>query len=80
MWVAQSPDAAVITLPDPLTPTFAAASSLTFTGERFLPEVRGAKNIEGPEFCPEYSPTYYTVYFEDPCGNRLEVCCRTAKS
>ena len=39
----------------------------------------GARNIEGPEFCPEYSPTYYAVYFEDPCGNRLEVCCRTAK-
>ena len=39
----------------------------------------GARNIEGPEFCPEYSPTYYAVYFEDPCGNRLEVCCRTAE-
>ena len=38
-----------------------------------------AKNIEGPEFCPEYTPTYYAVYFEDPCGNRFEVCCRTAK-
>ena len=39
----------------------------------------GAKNIEGPDFCPEYTPTYYAVYFEDPCGNRFEVCCRTAK-
>jgi len=38
----------------------------------------GAKQIEGPEFCPEYSPTYYAVYFEDPSGNRFEVCCRTA--
>ena len=38
-----------------------------------------ADNIEGPMFCPEYSPTYYAVYFDDPCGNRLEVCCRTAK-
>jgi len=38
----------------------------------------GARNIEGPEFCPEYSPTYYAVFFEDPCGNRFEVCCRTA--
>ena len=37
-----------------------------------------ARNIEGPMFCPEYSPTYYAVYFDDPCGNRLEVCCRTA--
>ena len=39
----------------------------------------GAKNIEGPEFCPEYTPTYYAVYFEDPCGNKFELCCRTAK-
>jgi extradiol dioxygenase family protein len=38
----------------------------------------GAKNIEGPEFCPEYTATYYAVFFEDPCGNRLEVCCRNA--
>jgi catechol 2,3-dioxygenase-like lactoylglutathione lyase family enzyme len=38
----------------------------------------GARQIEGPEFCPEYSATYYAVFFADPCGNRLEVCCRTA--
>ena len=40
----------------------------------------GARNIEGPMFCPEYSPTYYGVFFEDPCGNRFEVCCRTVKT
>ena len=39
----------------------------------------GARNIEGPEFCPEYTPTYYAVYFEDPCGNKFELCCRMAK-
>jgi predicted enzyme related to lactoylglutathione lyase len=38
----------------------------------------GAKNVEGPMFCPEYSSTYYGVFFDDPSGNRLEVCCRTA--
>ena len=38
----------------------------------------GARNVEGPEFCPEYTPTYYGLFFEDPCGNRLEVCCRIA--
>jgi catechol 2,3-dioxygenase-like lactoylglutathione lyase family enzyme len=38
----------------------------------------GARNIEGPELCTEYSPGYYAVFFEDPCGNRLEVCCRCA--
>ena len=39
----------------------------------------GARNVEGPMFCPEYTPTYYGLFFEDPCGNRLEVCCRLAK-
>jgi catechol 2,3-dioxygenase-like lactoylglutathione lyase family enzyme len=36
----------------------------------------GAKNIEGPELCVEYSPGYYAVFFEDPDGNKLEVCYR----
>jgi catechol 2,3-dioxygenase-like lactoylglutathione lyase family enzyme len=39
-----------------------------------------ARNIEGPMFCPEYSPTYYGVFFEDPSGNRLEVCSRCVGS
>jgi predicted enzyme related to lactoylglutathione lyase len=33
----------------------------------------GAQNIEGPM---QYEPGYYAVFFEDPCGNRLEVCHR----
>ena len=33
----------------------------------------GARNIEGPI---DYAPGYYAVFFEDPCGNRLEVCHR----
>jgi len=36
----------------------------------------GGRHVEGPMFCPEYSPTYYGLFFEDPSGNRLEVCCR----
>ena len=36
----------------------------------------GARNIGGPRECPEYSPTYYAVFFEDPFGNCLEVCYR----
>lgn len=36
----------------------------------------GARNREGPMLCPEYSPTYYAVFFDDPSGNHLEVCCR----
>ena len=33
----------------------------------------GARNIEGPM---DYEPDYYAVFFEDPCGNRLEACHR----
>lgn len=40
----------------------------------------GARNVEGPMFCPEYSPTYYGMFFDDPCGNRLEICCRVAQA
>lgn len=36
----------------------------------------GARNVEGPGY---ESPTYYAVYFEDPCGNRLEICHRTQR-
>ncbi|MBV9129472.1 MAG: VOC family protein, partial [Verrucomicrobia bacterium] len=34
----------------------------------------GARNVEGPGWEDE---TYYAVFFEDPCGNRLEICHRT---
>jgi catechol 2,3-dioxygenase-like lactoylglutathione lyase family enzyme len=33
----------------------------------------GARNMEGPM---DYDPGYYAVFFEDPCGNRLEICHR----
>jgi catechol 2,3-dioxygenase-like lactoylglutathione lyase family enzyme len=33
----------------------------------------GARNIEGPM---DYAPGYYAVFFEDPAGNRLELCHR----
>jgi catechol 2,3-dioxygenase-like lactoylglutathione lyase family enzyme len=36
----------------------------------------GGKNLEGPELCVEYSPGYYAAFFEDPDGNKLEVCYR----
>jgi catechol 2,3-dioxygenase-like lactoylglutathione lyase family enzyme len=36
----------------------------------------GGRNLEGPELCADYSPGYYAVFFEDPDGNKLEVCCR----
>ena len=36
----------------------------------------GGTNLEGPEICAEYSPGYYAFFFEDPDGNKLEICCR----
>ena len=41
---------------------------------RLLHEI-GAENIEGPEYYE--SAEYYAVFFEDPSGNRLEVCYRS---
>ena len=34
----------------------------------------GAQNVSGPRDCPEYSETYYAVFFDDPSGNPLEIC------
>lgn len=34
----------------------------------------GARNIEGPGY--DEGPGYYALFFEDPCGNRLEICHR----
>lgn len=34
----------------------------------------GGRNVSGPRACPEYSPSYYAVFFDDPSGNCLEVC------
>ncbi len=34
----------------------------------------GARNMSGPRACPEYSASYYAAFFDDPCGNPLEIC------
>ena len=39
----------------------------------------GARAIEGPELCPEYSGHYYAVFFEDGEGNRYEICSRSRR-
>lgn len=39
----------------------------------------GACLVEGPEYCFDYSPGYYAVFFEDFDGNKWEVCCRNAR-
>jgi catechol 2,3-dioxygenase-like lactoylglutathione lyase family enzyme len=36
----------------------------------------GGKALEGPEVCRGYSPGYYACFFEDPDGNKLEICYR----
>jgi catechol 2,3-dioxygenase-like lactoylglutathione lyase family enzyme len=38
----------------------------------------GGHAIEGPEYCHDYSPGYYAVFFEDMDGNKWEICCRSA--
>jgi catechol 2,3-dioxygenase-like lactoylglutathione lyase family enzyme len=38
-----------------------------------LAQSAGARNMEGPM---SYEPGYYAAFFEDPCGNRLEICHR----
>ena len=35
----------------------------------------GARNVEGPGY--DEGPGYYAVFFEDPSGNRLEICHRS---
>ena len=39
----------------------------------------GACAVEGPEYCHDYTPGYYAVFFEDVCGNKWEVCFRDAR-
>lgn len=39
-----------------------------------LARVSGAQNMEGPM---DYEAGYYAAFFEDPSGNRLEICHRT---
>lgn len=36
----------------------------------------GARNIEGPAYEDAH---YYAVFFEDPSGNRLEICYRESE-
>lgn len=40
----------------------------------------GGLNMEGPELCRDYSPGYYAVFFEDPSGNKLEICFRESRA
>lgn len=39
----------------------------------------GGRHLEGPALWREYSPRYYAVFFEDPSGNKLEICSRETR-
>ena len=39
---------------------------------------KGGRQIEGPGYLE--GPGYYAIFFEDPSGNRLEICHRVAGS
>ena len=52
-----------------------SAPSCTFVNE--VAEVvrrHGGRNIEGPAYFEQHHPTFYAVFFEDPLGNKFEVC------
>ena len=58
--------------PGPTRVAFDAPSRGTVDAIRiYLPAI-GAENIEMT--AGEYGPNYYAVFFEDPDGNKLEVC------
>ena len=52
-----------------------AAPSTDFVDEvARVVRTHGAQKVDGPGYFPEHHPTFYAVFFEDPLGNRLEVC------
>jgi catechol 2,3-dioxygenase-like lactoylglutathione lyase family enzyme len=58
--------------PNPNRVAFAAPSRGTVDAVfTYLPAI-GARNIEPPD--EAYGPKYYACFFEDPDGNKLEVC------
>jgi catechol 2,3-dioxygenase-like lactoylglutathione lyase family enzyme len=55
--------------------SFAAESRQTVDAMAAAARAAGARAMEGPALETQYGPTYYAVFFEDPDGNKLEVCC-----
>jgi predicted enzyme related to lactoylglutathione lyase len=52
-----------------------AAPSTAFVDEvADVVRTHGGQNIEGPQYFDQHHPTFYAVFFEDPLGNRFEVC------
>jgi catechol 2,3-dioxygenase-like lactoylglutathione lyase family enzyme len=55
---------------------FGAASHAEVDRIAYAARDAGAKAFEGPGVCPEYTPVYYAAFFEDPDGNKYEICHR----
>jgi catechol 2,3-dioxygenase-like lactoylglutathione lyase family enzyme len=55
---------------------FAASSRAEVDRLAAVAKAAGARAFEAPHVCTEYTPTYYAAFFEDPDGNKLEICHR----
>jgi catechol 2,3-dioxygenase-like lactoylglutathione lyase family enzyme len=69
-WFGITEDAAMT--PNALRIAFAAPSRGTVDAIATILPAIGARNIELPD--EAYGSAYYACFFEDPDGNRLEVC------
>ncbi|MBV9333211.1 MAG: VOC family protein [Candidatus Eremiobacteraeota bacterium] len=65
---------------DPQARPTATRIALAAPSRAFVDEVarvvreHGAREVDGPALLEQAHPTFYAVYFEDPLGNRFEVC------
>jgi catechol 2,3-dioxygenase-like lactoylglutathione lyase family enzyme len=71
MWFGFTVDPAMT--PGPTRVAFAAGACEDVDRVTTVAREVGAANIEGPDYA--YGPEYYAVFFDDPDGNKLEVCC-----
>jgi catechol 2,3-dioxygenase-like lactoylglutathione lyase family enzyme len=58
---------------------FAASSRADVDRVAKVAEGAGARAFEAPHLCAEYTAHYYAAFFEDPDGNKLEICYRKAQ-
>jgi catechol 2,3-dioxygenase-like lactoylglutathione lyase family enzyme len=72
-WFGFTQDAAMVAGSSRIS--FAAESRELVDAVAEAARAAGAGQIEGPALETDYGPTYYAVFFEDPDGNKLEVCC-----
>jgi catechol 2,3-dioxygenase-like lactoylglutathione lyase family enzyme len=72
IWLVEEPDHA----PNGTRVAFHAASRSDVDRLAAIAREHGATNVEPADLIAEYGPTYYATFFEDPEGNKLEICCR----